>query len=149
MLFKDLKYRNLFILNERGTLVMKNKEFMYNLCKKLFSNSFKLMLSGFQVPIYAFLPKSFLQLHAEFMQSIIPNLYEIIDLEKNQDISYSNKDILILNKLTNLLIVSQAYKCEYSKPFNPIWGETYSCIYDDGTEGYWEQISHHPAILGF
>lgn len=32
------------------------------------------------------------------------------------------------------------------KPFNPILGETRQGIYRDGTEVYFEQISHHPPI---
>eukprot|EP00163_Fabomonas_tropica_P033719 TRINITY_DN89_c0_g1_i8.p1 TRINITY_DN89_c0_g1~~TRINITY_DN89_c0_g1_i8.p1 ORF type:complete len:420 (-),score=75.48 TRINITY_DN89_c0_g1_i8:21-1280(-) len=35
------------------------------------------------------------------------------------------------------------------KPFNPILGETYEAKYDDGTEVYIEQTSHHPPMTSF
>jgi hypothetical protein len=39
--------------------------------------------------------------------------------------------------------------CSALKPFNPILGETFQATYDDGSEVYCEQTSHHPPISHF
>lgn len=36
-----------------------------------------------------------------------------------------------------------------AKPFNPLLGETYQGVMDDGTEVYCEHTSHHPPIANF
>jgi len=36
--------------------------------------------------------------------------------------------------------------CVPKKPFNPVIGETYEAIFDDGTQMFCEQSSHHPPI---
>ena len=37
----------------------------------------------------------------------------------------------------------------FSKPLNPILGETYQCIQQDGTKLFLEQTSHHPPRSHF
>lgn len=40
--------------------------------------------------------------------------------------------------------------CRQQKPFNPILGETFQATFPyDGTEVYFEHISHHPPISSF
>jgi len=39
--------------------------------------------------------------------------------------------------------------CKQYKPFNPILGETYEATYEDGSEIYMEQSSHHPPVSNF
>jgi hypothetical protein len=36
--------------------------------------------------------------------------------------------------------------CYMKKPFNPILGETYQATYEDGTQIFCEQSSHHPPV---
>ncbi|KAJ6254053.1 oxysterol-binding protein [Anaeramoeba flamelloides] len=36
-----------------------------------------------------------------------------------------------------------------SKPFNPILGETYQCYFQNGTQIFCEQTSHHPPVSAF
>lgn len=36
--------------------------------------------------------------------------------------------------------------CTQAKPFNPILGETYQGVFEDGTLIYCEQVSHHPMV---
>lgn len=38
----------------------------------------------------------------------------------------------------------QLYNNVFYKPLNPILGETYQCIGQDGTKCFMEQTSHHP-----
>jgi Oxysterol-binding protein len=37
----------------------------------------------------------------------------------------------------------------WTKPFNPILGETWQATLSDGTAVYLEQISHHPPVSAF
>lgn len=37
----------------------------------------------------------------------------------------------------------------WKKPFNPILGETWQAVQEDGSAIFMEQISHHPAISAF
>lgn len=39
--------------------------------------------------------------------------------------------------------------CAPKKPFNPILGETFEATYDDGTQVFCEQSSHHPPITNW
>ena len=41
------------------------------------------------------------------------------------------------------------YMQMYCKPLNPILGETYQCVQQDGTRLYLEQTSHHPPRSHF
>jgi hypothetical protein len=34
----------------------------------------------------------------------------------------------------------------FDKPLNPILGETYQAIHEDGSEIFLEQVCHHPPI---
>jgi hypothetical protein len=53
-------------------------------------------------------------------------------------------------KLVVTACISNFYvNCTFMKPLNPILGETCQATFDDGTELYAEQISHHPPISYF
>ena len=46
--------------------------------------------------------------------------------------------------------VSNWYKSSvFLKPLNPIWGETYEMMWEDGSHEYVEQTSHHPPCSNF
>ena len=44
------------------------------------------------------------------------------------------------------LIAGLHNTCTQLKPFNPILGETYEAKYEDGTQVFCEQSSHHPPV---
>jgi hypothetical protein len=53
-------------------------------------------------------------------------------------------------KYVVLATVSCWYKSSVIlKPLNPIWGETYEMIWEDGSHEYVEQTSHHPPCSNF
>jgi hypothetical protein len=39
--------------------------------------------------------------------------------------------------------------CKQKKPFNPILGETFQAVLEDGTKVYCEQASHHPPVTAW
>lgn len=39
--------------------------------------------------------------------------------------------------------------CRQAKPFNPILGETYQATFNDGTQVFCEQVSHHPPVTAW
>jgi len=46
--------------------------------------------------------------------------------------------------------ISNWYKSSVMlKPLNPIWGETYEVMWEDGSHEYFEQTSHHPPCSNF
>eukprot|EP01098_Paradermamoeba_levis_P006838 TRINITY_DN2846_c0_g1_i1.p1 TRINITY_DN2846_c0_g1~~TRINITY_DN2846_c0_g1_i1.p1 ORF type:complete len:369 (-),score=119.45 TRINITY_DN2846_c0_g1_i1:98-1204(-) len=50
-------------------------------------------------------------------------------------------------KLVVTFVISGLHNtCSQKKPLNPILGETYECVFEDGTTCYMEQSSHHPPI---
>jgi len=53
-------------------------------------------------------------------------------------------------KLVIVATVSNWYKSSvFLKPLNPIWGETYEMMWEDGSHEYVEQTSHHPPCSNF
>lgn len=51
--------------------------------------------------------------------------------------------------VVSLLVGGLHNTCKQLKPFNPILGETYEATYEDGSEIYMEQSSHHPPVSNF
>ena len=54
-----------------------------------------------------------------------------------------------LKNVMCFMIGSMYMVCQQKKPFNPILGETYQGYWPDGTQIYFEHISHHPPISSF
>eukprot|EP01100_Stratorugosa_tubuloviscum_P008315 TRINITY_DN345_c4_g1_i1.p1 TRINITY_DN345_c4_g1~~TRINITY_DN345_c4_g1_i1.p1 ORF type:complete len:361 (-),score=190.07 TRINITY_DN345_c4_g1_i1:115-1197(-) len=54
-----------------------------------------------------------------------------------------------LKCVVTFAIAGLSNTCTQLKPFNPILGETFQGIYDDGTEVFSEQSSHHPPITNW
>jgi len=53
-------------------------------------------------------------------------------------------------KLVVGFVISGLYvSSSFMKPFNPLLGETYQGVMDDGTEIFCEHTSHHPPIANF
>jgi hypothetical protein len=103
--------------------------------KKLISGDFNLTTISF--PIKVMLPISILQAIAKsvFQFPIYLNLasQQIDPLEKFKFVIVAT--IAGFHASSNIL-----------KPLNPILGETYDMLYEDGSKIYLEQSSHHPPI---
>lgn len=103
--------------------------------KKLISGDFNLTTISF--PIKVMLPISILQAIAKsvFQFPIYLNLaaQQIDPLEKFKFAIVAT--ISGYHKSSNIL-----------KPLNPILGETYDMLYEDGSKIYLEQTSHHPPV---
>ena len=103
--------------------------------KKLLSGDFNLTTISF--PIKIMLPLTILQAIAKsiFQFPIYLNL--------------ANISIDPLEKFK--LVITATLACfhqnsELLKPINPILGETYETLYEDGSRVYLEQTSHHPPV---
>lgn len=51
-----------------------------------------------------------------------------------------------LKYVISFAIAGLSNTCTPKKPFNPILGETFEATFEDGTEVFCEQVSHHPPI---
>ncbi|CAD8213931.1 unnamed protein product [Paramecium octaurelia] len=106
--------------------------------QKLLSGNFNLTQVSF--PIKAMIPKSALE--KTFMQTILFPLY--------MNKAASIQDPLERMKLTIVGLLSNYIQANsFLKPLNPILGETFEGGYEDGTQLFCEQISHHPPLSYF
>jgi len=51
--------------------------------------------------------------------------------------------------VVSMLVAGLHNTCIQLKPFNPILGETYEATYEDGSQIFLEQSSHHPPVSNF
>ena len=66
------------------------------------------------------------------------------------NLAYESNDPLQQMKYTIVACISSWYKSNvFLKPLNPILGETYEMIWEDGSIEYVEQTSHHPPRSHF
>ncbi|CAD8053273.1 unnamed protein product [Paramecium primaurelia] len=106
--------------------------------QKLLSGNFNLTQVSF--PIKAMIPKSALE--KTFMQTILFPLY--------MNKAASIQDPLERMKLSIIGLLSNYIQANsFLKPLNPILGETFEGGYEDGTQLFCEQISHHPPLSYF
>ncbi|CAK69397.1 unnamed protein product (macronuclear) [Paramecium tetraurelia] len=106
--------------------------------QKLLSGNFNLTTVSF--PIKAMIPKSALE--KTFMQTILFPLY--------MNKAASLQKPLERMKLSIVALISNYIQANsFLKPLNPILGETFEGGYEDGTQLYCEQISHHPPLSYF
>ncbi|CAD8085669.1 unnamed protein product [Paramecium sonneborni] len=106
--------------------------------QKLLSGNFNLTQVSF--PIRAMIPKSALE--KTFMQTILFPLY--------MNKAASIQDPLERIKLSIIGLLSNYIQANsFLKPLNPILGETFEGGYEDGTQLFCEQISHHPPLSYF
>ncbi|KRX07738.1 hypothetical protein PPERSA_05801 [Pseudocohnilembus persalinus] len=106
--------------------------------KKIMSGSLNLTQISF--PIKSMIPKSALE-KALISACMFP--------------LYMNRAAHIDDKVERMKLVITAcisnfhYNQGFSKPLNPILGETCEGEFEDGTQAYAEQISHHPPVSYF
>ena len=66
------------------------------------------------------------------------------------NLAYESNNSLEQMKYTIVACISSWYKSNvFLKPLNPILGETYEMIWEDGSHEYIEQTSHHPPCSNF
>jgi len=51
--------------------------------------------------------------------------------------------------VVSMLVAGLHNTCTQMKPFNPILGETFEATFDDGSQIFLEQSSHHPPVSNF
>lgn len=111
------------------------KEAIYRIGKQLLSGKFNLINIAF--PIRCAADYSMLEALAG-MARVNPYIMNAAAL---------TEDPLERIKLLITAAVSHMEPCNtFEKPLNPILGETYHALMEDGTEIYCEQTSHHPPI---
>jgi len=118
----------------RGTGV----EVIKQIGKKIISGDFNLTTVSF--PIKVMLPMTILQVIAKshFQFPIYINLASL------------TPDPLERFKLVIVATMSCFHKSAlFLKPMNPVLGETYEMLWEDGSKIYLEQTSHHPPISHF
>ena len=106
--------------------------------KKILSGDFN--FTTVSIPIKVMVPISILQhiCNGHFNYPLYMNL------------AYESNDPLQQMKYTIVACFSSWYKSNvFLKPLNPILGETYEMIWEDGSHEYVEQTSHHPPRSHF
>eukprot|EP00005_Dracoamoeba_jomungandri_P002071 CAMPEP_0174252632 /NCGR_PEP_ID=MMETSP0439-20130205/2020_1 /TAXON_ID=0 /ORGANISM="Stereomyxa ramosa, Strain Chinc5" /LENGTH=390 /DNA_ID=CAMNT_0015333195 /DNA_START=14 /DNA_END=1186 /DNA_ORIENTATION=+ len=92
------------------------------------------------LPVYLFEPRSFLQRLAHSF-SYVPHFFSKAAATSNP----VERMKFVICCLVGGLHLSATQK----KPFNPILGETYQGVFEDGTLVYCEQTTHHPPASNF
>jgi len=97
-------------------------------------------LTSVSLPVYLFQPRSYLE-------RITDNWCFLPHYMKKAN---EAKDPLERFKwIVTFMISSLHNTCTQLKPFNPILGETYEASFEDGTQIFMEQSSHHPPVSNF
>ena len=113
-------------------------ELVKQIGKKILSGDFN--FTTVSIPIKVMVPISILQhiCNGHFNYPLYMNL------------AYESNDPLQQMKYTIVACFSSWYKSNvFLKPLNPILGETYEMIWEDGSHEYVEQTSHHPPRSHF
>ena len=113
-------------------------ELVKQIGKKILSGNFN--FTTVSIPIKVMVPISILQhiCNGHFNYPLYMNL------------AYESNDPLQQMKYTIVACFSSWYKSNvFLKPLNPILGETYEMIWEDGSHEYVEQTSHHPPRSHF
>ncbi|KAJ3424521.1 oxysterol-binding protein [Anaeramoeba flamelloides] len=97
-------------------------------------------LTKIALPVRLFEPRSFLERLAEGFA------YAPLYLER------AHRETDPIERMKNVVCFMFAglhLSITNSKPFNPILGETYQCYFQNGTQVFCEQTSHHPPVSSF
>jgi len=122
-----------------------NKEQQYgtwqnNLDKNLISGGEERSIVNVSLPVYLFEPRSYLERIIDnwcFVPHFMNKAAEATDpLER-------------FKSVVSMLVAGLHNTCKQMKPFNPILGETYEATFDDGSQIFLEQSSHHPPVSNF
>jgi len=98
-------------------------------------------LIGISLPVRIFEPRSYLQRVVDGFWSAPIYLKTATD-----EVQAGNHLEVFKNVITFVISGLHATCSQEGKPFNPILGETYQAKYEDGTDVFCEQSSHHPPI---
>lgn len=146
--FKKSNFKDVFRpkeANQNGGIDFNNKEItalirssgteiIKQVGKKILSGDFNLTTISF--PIRVMVPYTILQMIARSMFQI-PYFMSFT----------KGADVVERLKLTICATISP-FHCSsfFLKPMNPVLGETFECVFQDGAKVYLEQTSHHPPV---
>lgn len=144
--FKDI-YRP-FEANKKGGIDFHNDEItsmirsagtdiIKQVGKKILSGDFNLTTISF--PIKVMIPYTMLQAcgRSAFQLPYYMHLCQ-------------GKDVVERLRLTIVATISSfCFSGYFLKPMNPVLGETYECLFTDGSKYYAEQTSHHPPVSSY
>lgn len=138
--YANLYYGGMDFADSKTTSIIRSTgwELIKQIGKKIISGDFN--LTTVTIPIKVMVPISILQhiCNGHFNFPLYLNLASL------------SKDPLQRMKLVIVACLSSWYKSSvFLKPLNPILGETYEMIWEDGSHEYVEQTSHHPPISHF
>lgn len=113
-------------------------DIMKSLGRKLLSGKFDLL--NISLPVKIFEPRSYLQKLCDPL--VFPYMMEKAAAAKEPEERL---------KWVVTFFIAGYHRAflTWSKPFNPILGETWHARLSDGTQAFMEQISHHPPISAF
>jgi hypothetical protein len=112
------------------------KEFLYKVGRHIVSGHFNLTTIPF--PIKVMIPKSYLENVGCASTAFFP-LY----------LNLAMKTADPVERFKMYIVASICYfylTNSFAKPLNPILGETFNGYYEDGSQMFLEQISHHPPV---
>ncbi len=138
--FANNYYGGVDFPNEKTTSLLRGIgwDLVKQIGKKILSGDFN--FTTVSIPIKVMVPISILQhiCNGHFNYPLYMNL------------AYESNDPLQQMKYTIVACFSSWYKSNvFLKPLNPILGETYEMIWEDGSHEYVEQTSHHPPRSHF
>lgn len=113
-------------------------DIMKSLGKKLITGKFDLL--KISLPVKIFEPRSYLQKLCDPLA--FPSIIQ-------KAVVATNPEERLKWVVTYFVAGYHRAFLTWSKPFNPILGETWHATLSDGTHAFMEQISHHPPISAF
>jgi hypothetical protein len=137
-------FMNGYVLTKNGILVMKDEKILASQRGIMGAMLKKMALSMFNKNIVAF------SMPARFFEPMTSTM--CYGLVYRQAPNFLNKAAIITDpvermKLTSVYLTSILHTgLGLAGPFNSLLGETFQGGFEDGTQVYMEQISHHPAI---
>lgn len=97
-------------------------------------------LTRIAIPIYIAEPRSYLEMVADGW------CYAPIFLKQA---AVETNPVERMKMVVTFAIAGLSNTCTSKKPLNPILGETFEATFDDGTQIFCEQVSHHPPITNW
>jgi len=134
------KFGGLELQNKEATSILRSiaLDLIKQIGKKLISGDFN--LTTISIHIRVMQPFTIIQTLGKSLYQFPGYLH----------LAHKTNDSLERFKLVVTATISGFFKAShFIKPLNPILGETYEVEYEDGTQVYCEQTSHHPPVSHF
>eukprot|EP01091_Cochliopodium_minus_P009362 TRINITY_DN2295_c0_g1_i1.p1 TRINITY_DN2295_c0_g1~~TRINITY_DN2295_c0_g1_i1.p1 ORF type:complete len:385 (+),score=126.84 TRINITY_DN2295_c0_g1_i1:31-1185(+) len=125
-------------------IVSKQRTAIWDMAKQfgqnLISGGEERSIVNVSLPVYLFEPRSYLE-------RITDNWCYVPHFMKKA--AEATDPVERFKCIVSLMVAGLHNTCKQIKPFNPILGETYEATYEDGSEIFMEQSSHHPPVSNF